>query len=229
MPFMFYDWTILLILPGLLLSMWAQARVRGAYNKYEKVASREGLTGAEMARRMLQNEGIHDVAIETVQGTLTDHYNPNTLTLGLSQGVANSTSIAALGIAAHETGHVLQHRDGYSPLMVRTAAVPVANVGSNLSWVLVLVGLIFSFGPLITAGIILFSVAVFFTLITLPVEFNASKRAMAALESGGYLSADELPGAKKVLDAAALTYVAAALTAVLQLVRLLALSGRRRR
>ena len=168
------------------------------------------------------------MAIETVAGNLSDHYDPSTRTLRLSQGVANSTSLASLGVAAHETGHALQHRDSYAPLVLRTAVVPTVNIGSNLSWPLVLLGMLFSWQPLIDIGILLFSLTVIFTLITLPVEFNASKRAMTALEAGGYMTQAELPGAKSVLSAAAMTYVAAALTAVLQLLRLLALTGRRR-
>jgi len=229
MPFFYFDPTIFLVLPGLLLAMWAQARVKGSFAKYSRVGSRGGLTGQEVARRMLQSEGIYDVAVEVVGGDLTDHYDPRSRVLRLSQGVANSSSLAAVGVAAHETGHALQHRDGYAPLALRSAAVPAANIGSNLSWPLFLVGLIFSWEPLIYAGIALFSLAVLFSLITLPVEFNASGRAVAALESGGYLSGDELTGARKVLSAAALTYVAAALTAILQLVRLLLLSNSRRR
>ena len=224
----YYDWTILILIPGILVTLWAQARVKSAYAKYSARRAVCGMTGAEVAERMLHGEGIYDVAVEVVGGRLTDHYDPSTRTLRLSKDVAHSSSLAALGVAAHETGHALQHRDAYAPLVLRTAAVPAVNIGSNLSWPLVMLGLVFSWGPLIDIGILLFSLTVLFTLITLPVEFNASRRAMAALEGGAFLTQEELPGAKSVLSAAAMTYVAAALTAILQLVRLLALTGRRR-
>ena len=207
--YLFYDWTTIFLIPGILLTLWAQMRVNSAYNRYSRVHARCGMTGAQVAQQLLYNAGIYDVSIEVVAGKLTDHYDPSSRKLRLSQGVANSTSLAALGVAAHETGHALQHRDSYGPLVLRTAVVPTANIGSNLSW------------PL-------FSLTVLFTLITLPVEFNASRRAVAALQTGGFLTQDELPGAKKVLNAAATTYVAAALNAVLQLLRLLAIGGRRR-
>jgi len=224
----FYDWTMILLIPGILVSLWAQSRVKSTYSKFSRYASSCGLNGAQVARDLLHREGIYDVRIETVSGELTDHYDPSPRTLRLSAGVAQSTSLAALGVAAHETGHALQHRDSYGPLVLRSAAVPAANIGSRLSWPLVVAGMIFSWQPLVTAGIVLFSLAVLFTLITLPVEFNASKRAMAALEAGGYMRGEELGGAKSVLNAAAMTYVAAALTAVLQLLRLLVLTGRSR-
>ena len=226
---MFYmDPTYAILIPGLLVSLWAQCRVDSVTRKYARVSARCGLTGAELAQRLLHEEGIDDVTVERIGGNLTDHYDPSTRTLRLSQGVADSTSLTALGVAAHETGHALQHRDAYKPLVLRTAVVPTVNIGSNLSWPLFLIGLIFNWQPLITLGIVFFLLTVLFTLITLPVEFNASKRAMTALSSGGYLYADELDGAGRVLKAAAMTYVAAALTAVLQLLRLLALSNRRR-
>lgn len=225
----FYDWTMMILIPGILLSLWAQSRVKSAFSKYSRVAARCGMTGAQVAEHMLHSEGIYDVRIELTSGHLSDHYDPSSRTLRLSPGVANSTSLAALGVAAHETGHALQHRDSYAPLVLRTAVVPTVNIGSNLSWPLVLVGMIFSWSPLINIGILLFSLTVLFTLITLPVEFNASSRAVAALGNGGYLTADEVPGTKSVLNAAAMTYVAAALNAILQLLRLLVLTGGRRR
>ena len=227
--FFYYDWTMLILIPGILLSLWAQSRVKSAYSKYSRVHASCRMTGAEVAEHMLHSEGVYDVNIEVVGGNLTDHYDPSTRTLRLSQGVAHSTSLASLGVAAHETGHALQHRDAYAPLVLRSAAVPAVNIGSNLSWPLVLAGMIFSWEPLINIGILLFSLTVLFTLITLPVEFNASSRAMKALADGGYLTQSELPGAKSVLSAAAMTYVAAALSAVLQLLRLLVLTGRTRR
>lgn len=227
--FFYYDWTMLILIPGILISLWASSRVKSTYAKYSRVHASCRMTGAEVAEHMLHSEGIYDVNIEVVGGNLSDHYDPSSRTLRLSQGVANSTSLAALGVAAHETGHALQHRDAYAPLVLRTAAVPTVNIGSNLSWPLVVAGMIFSWEPLINIGILLFSLTVLFTLITLPVEFNASSRAVAALSNGGYLTQTELPGAKSVLSAAAMTYVAAALNAILQLLRLLVLTGRHRR
>ena len=218
-PF-FYDWTYALLIPALVLSMWAQFRVSSTFSRYSKVRASSGLTATQMAEQLLHAEGVYDVAVERVAGSLTDHYDPRNMVLRLSDSTANANSVAALGVAAHEVGHVLQHRDGYAPLMLRTAAVPLVNIGSNLSWPLFLFGLIFSWDPLVYVGI---------ALITLPVEFNASKRAMAALESGGYLQGEELRGAKKVLSAAAMTYVASAFMAIMQLLRLLAIAGSRRR
>lgn len=227
-PF-FYDWTYLLLIPALLLSLWAQFRVSSTFNRFSKVRASSGMTATQMAEQLLHAEGVYDVSVERTRGNLTDHYDPKNMVLRLSDSTANSTSVAALGVAAHEAGHVLQHRDGYAPLMLRTAAVPVVNIGSNLSWPLFLVGLIFSWEPLLYAGIALFALAVLFALITLPVEFNASKRALAALEANGYLQpGEEMRGAKKVLSAAAMTYVASAFMAIMQLLRLLAIAGARR-
>ena len=227
-PF-FYDWTYILLIPALILSMWAQFRVSSTFNRFSKVRASSGMTATQMAEQLLHAEGVYDVSVERTRGNLTDHYDPRNMVLRLSDSTANSTSVAALGVAAHEAGHVLQHRDGYAPLMLRTAAVPVVNIGSNLSWPLFLVGLIFSWEPLLYAGIALFALAVLFALITLPVEFNASKRALAALETNGYLQpGEEMRGAKKVLSAAAMTYVASAFMAIMQLLRLLAIAGVRR-
>lgn len=227
-PF-FYDWTYLLLIPALLLSLWAQFRVSSTFNRFSRVRASSGMTATQMAEQLLHAEGVYDVSVERTRGNLTDHYDPKNMVLRLSDSTANSTSVAALGVAAHEAGHVLQHRDGYAPLMLRTAAVPVVNIGSNLSWPLFLVGLIFSWEPLLYAGIALFALAVLFALITLPVEFNASKRALAALETNGYLQpGEEMRGAKKVLSAAAMTYVASAFMAIMQLLRLLAIAGSRR-
>lgn len=227
-PF-FYDWTYLLLIPALLLSLWAQFRVSSTFNRFSKVRASSGMTATQMAEQLLHAEGVYDVSVERTRGNLTDHYDPKNMVLRLSDSTANSTSVAALGVAAHEAGHVLQHRDGYAPLMLRTAAVPVVNIGSNLSWPLFLVGLIFSWEPLLYAGIALFALAVLFALITLPVEFNASKRALAALEANGYLQpGEEMRGARKVLSAAAMTYVASAFMAIMQLLRLLAIAGARR-
>lgn len=228
MVYPYLDWTMLIVLPGLLLAMLAQFKVNGAFRKYAQMRSRSGLTGAEVARRMLDQAGLGSVRVELVRGRLTDHYDPREQVLRLSDEVYASGSIAALGVAAHECGHALQHGEGYAPLGMRSAIVPIVGIGSNLSWPLFLLGLVFSWDPLILAGIGLFALTVVFTLVTLPVEFNASSRALAALEGGGYLNGEELLGARKVLNAAALTYVASALSAILQLVRLLVLSGNRR-
>lgn len=227
-PF-FYDWTYILLIPALILSMWAQFRVSSTFSRFSKVRASSGMTATQMAEQLLHAEGVYDVSVERTRGNLTDHYDPKNMVLRLSDSTANSTSVAALGVAAHEAGHVLQHRDGYAPLMLRTAAVPVVNIGSNLSWPLFVVGLIFSWEPLLYAGIALFALAVLFALITLPVEFNASKRALAALEANGYLQpGEEMRGARKVLSAAAMTYVASAFMAIMQLLRLLAIAGARR-
>lgn len=227
-PF-FYDWTYILLIPALILSMWAQFRVSSTFNRFSKVRASSGMTATQMAEQLLHAEGVYDVSVERTRGNLTDHYDPKNMVLRLSDSTANSTSVAALGVAAHEAGHVLQHRDGYAPLMLRTAAVPVVNIGSNLSWPLFLVGIIVSWEPLVYAGIALFALAVLFAIITLPVEFNASKRALAALEANGYLQpGEEMRGAKKVLSAAAMTYVASAFMAIMQLLRLLAIAGVRR-
>ena len=222
-PF-FYDWTYILLIPALILSMWAQFRVSSTFSRFSKVRASSGMTATQMAEQLLHAEGVYDVSVERTRGNLTDHYDPKNMVLRLSDSTANSTSVAA-----HEAGHVLQHRDGYAPLMLRTAAVPVVNIGSNLSWPLFLVGLIVSWEPLVYAGIALFALAVLFALITLPVEFNASKRALAALETNGYLQpGEEMRGARKVLSAAAMTYVASAFMAIMQLLRLLAIAGVRR-
>lgn len=225
---LYMDPTYAILIPGVLVSFWAQCRVESVTRRYSAIPARCGLTGAELAARMLRDEGVDDVTIERVSGRLTDHYDPSSRTLRLSRTVADSTSLTALGVAAHETGHALQHRDAYRPLVLRTAVVPTVNIGSNLSWPLFLLGLVFNWQPLVTLGIVFFMLTVLFTLITLPVEFNASRRAMTALSAEGYLQPDELNGAGKVLKAAAMTYVAAALTAILQLLRLLAISDRRR-
>ncbi|MDR0999275.1 MAG: zinc metallopeptidase [Clostridiales bacterium] len=226
----FYDWTIILLIPAIILGIYAQARVSGAYKKYSEVTNRRGLTGADIARAILAAENIRDVQVTSIAGQLTDHYDPRTKTLALSSGVINSRSLAAAGIAAHETGHAIQHAHGYAPMGLRSALVPAANFGSRLAMPLILGGFLLSymageFGvTLIYIGIALYAVAVLFTLVTLPVEFNASNRAMRLLATTGVLEPDELVPAKKVLDAAALTYVAAALSAVLTLLRFIIMS-----
>ena len=218
-----------LVILAFIFSMYAQAQVSGTYKKYSRVANRRGYTGAQVATLMLQNSGIYDVRVERVAGHLTDHYDPRTKTLRLSQSVYDSTSVAALGVAAHETGHAIQHDVGYGPLALRSMLVPLANFGSRLAIPLILIGFFFSGGgsTLVTIGILFFSLSVLFTLITLPVEFNASHRAIDLLVADGFLASDEIGGAKKVLSAAAMTYVAAAFAAVAQLLRLMAIFGRR--
>lgn len=217
---------ILLLAPALFLALYAQWKVKSAFSKMSQVRSSSGLTGAQVAESLLRRNNINDVTVEEVEGHLTDHYDPIHKKLRLSSGVYGSNSLAALGIAAHETGHAIQHKTAYSPLVLRQSLYPISNFGSMLAMPLFIIGLIMQFKFLIDLGIILFAAAVFFTLVTLPVEFNASRRALAQLSSGGYLQASEIDGAKKVLDAAALTYVAAAAMAVLQLIRLLLIRER---
>lgn len=230
---MYYGWyfdpTMLLILPALLLAMWAQFRVQSTFRKYSDVPSAQGWTAAEMAADLLARNGLGSVRVERVRGSLTDHYDPRTNTLRLSDTVYGSTSLAALGVAAHECGHAMQEAEGYKPLRIREKIVPVAQIGSWAAMPLFVLGLVMSWEPLLTAGIIVFSLVVAFYLVTLPVEFDASGRALEQLEGGGYLSSAETDDAGRVLRAAALTYVAAALQAVLQLLRLLVLAGGNRR
>ena len=226
----YFDPTYILIIIAAIISLIAQWRVNSAFSKYSRVASMSGMTGAQAARMILQSNGINDVSVQRISGKLTDHYNPSTKVLNLSESVYGSTSVAAIGVAAHECGHAIQHARGYFPLSLRTALVPVANIGSQLSWVFIIVGAILSFNQtLITIGIIMFSAAVLFQIVTLPVEFNASARALEQLESNGILYRDEVSQTRKVLSAAALTYVAAAATAILQLLRLIILFGGRGR
>ena len=219
----------ILVLIAFLFSMVAQAKVSSTFNKYSRVRNRAGFTGAQVAAQMLQNAGIYDVSVQRVAGNLTDHYDPRTKTLRLSQSVYDSMSVAALGVAAHETGHAIQHDVGYAPLALRSWLVPLANFGSRLAIPLIIIGFLFSGGgsTLVTLGILFFSLSVAFTIITLPVEFNASHRAIDRLVDDGFLTSDEIGGAKKVLSAAAMTYVAAAFAAVAQLLRLVAIFGRR--
>lgn len=224
-----FDWTYLLLVIGMLLSLAASGRVKNTFARYKRVRSDSGLTGAMAAQRILNAAGIYDVEVVHINGSLTDHYDPRTKRLALSDEVFGSDSLAAVSVAAHECGHAIQHDTGYAPLEFRSAIVPIANIGANISWPLFAAGLIFSVQPLLTAGIVLFSLAVLFQLVTLPVEINASSRAMKNLESLGILGQNETQGAKKVLSAAALTYVAALASSILQLLRLLILAGGRRR
>lgn len=216
----------MLIIISALISLFAQFLVNSRFSKYSRVRSRSGMTGAQAAERILQSQGIYDVAIQRVSGKLTDHYDPRNKTLNLSDAVYASTSVAAVGVAAHECGHAIQHARGYAPLSFRSALVPVANIGSQLSWLFIILGIFFGGShTLIMIGILMFSAAVLFQLVTLPVEFNASGRALKLLSETGILQKDEVSDTRKVLSAAALTYVAAAATAVLQLLRLLRLFG----
>lgn len=222
----YYDPTYMLIVISALISLFAQFLINSRFSKYSRVRSRSGMTGAQAAERILQSQGIYDVAIQRVSGKLTDHYDPRNKTLNLSDAVYASTSVAAVGVAAHECGHAIQHARGYAPLSFRSALVPVANIGSQLSWLFIILGIFFGGShTLIMIGILMFSAAVLFQLVTLPVEFNASRRALKLLSETGILQKDEVSDTRKVLSAAALTYVAAAATAVLQLLRLLRLFG----
>ena len=226
---MFYwDWTMIFVIPGLLLGLWAQMRVSSAFKKYSAVHAHNGMSAEEVARSMLNRSGCGEVSVRTVSGNLTDHYDPRNNTLRLSDGVYGSTSVAAIGVAAHECGHAIQQHEGYAPLKLRSALVPVVNLGSNLYFPIFLLGLVFSWEPLLYVGIACFALTLVFALVTLPVEFNASGRALSVLEEQGYLSRDEMDGARAVLNAAALTYVAAAISSLLQLVRLLIIARDRR-
>ena len=238
MPYYYYgfDWTYLVIvLPCILLSMWASSSVNSTFNKYSKIHSSRNLTGAEAAQRVLSANGVRGVRIERVSGNLTDHFDPKTNVIRLSDSVYGSTSVAAIGVAAHEAGHAVQYAQNYGPIKVRAAIIPITNIGSKLAMPLILAGILFSFlgtlsNTLVYLGIAAFSLSLVFQLVTLPVEFNASRRAMESIENSGLLSRDEQQGAKKTLKAAAMTYVAATAVALAQVARLLILfSGRSRR
>lgn len=221
----FWDISMIILIPGLLLAMYAQAKVSSTYNRYKKVTSHSGYTGAQFARKMLNDNGLYDVTITQVNGRLSDHYDPRANQVRLSAEVYNGTSIASLGIAAHEVGHAVQHATNYFPLTVRNLVVPVTNFSSSIYMLFIFIGIIMNSFSMIQFGIMLFAVIVIFQVITLPVEFNASRRAIATLGGDGVLDAEELSGAKRVLGAAAMTYVAAMVTAVLQLLQLLMVFG----
>ncbi|MBZ9635865.1 zinc metallopeptidase [Clostridium sp. FP1] len=220
----FYDSTMIILLPAIIISALAQFKIKASFSKYSKVNSANGYTGAQVARMLLDDGGIFDIPVEIVGGKLTDHYDPSKRVMRLSQEVYNGTSVAAIGVAAHETGHAIQDKENYAPLKIRNAIVPVVNFSSNASWLLFLMGIILSVPSLVNIGIILFSGVVVFQLITLPVEFNASSRALTILESRSILYGDEIKGAKSVLSAAAMTYVSAAIMAISQLIRLVLIS-----
>ncbi|HHY46447.1 MAG TPA: zinc metallopeptidase [Firmicutes bacterium] len=226
-----WDPTYIVIFPALAFAMWAQAKVQGTFARFARVGSRRGMRGADVAREILDSYGLADVRIEQIPQHLGDHYDPRARVLRLSPQVYGSSSLAALGVAAHESGHAVQHATGYMPLAIRTSLVPVANLGSSLAFPLFFIGFIFAqsgLSWLMTLGIWIFVGVVAFSIVTLPVEYNASRRALAALDTGGYLTGEELVHAREVLNAAALTYVAAVAVAVTQLLRLLILRGSRR-
>ena len=231
MGYYYWDPTYILVVIGAVICMIASARVKGTFNKYSQLRSMSGMNGAQAAQRVLQAAGIYDVQVRHVSGSLTDHYDPRTKTVNLSDPVYNATSVAALGVAAHECGHAIQHAKSYAPLSIRSALVPIANFGSMLAWPVILIGLLFntrSSGLIIDIGILLFSAAVLFQLVTLPVEVDASRRALVMLRTQGILADDELRYTRRVLKSAALTYVASAAAAILQLLRIiLIINGRR--
>jgi Zn-dependent membrane protease YugP len=224
----FWDPTYFIVIPAALLALYAQMRVQSAYARYSQVPISNGMTGAQVAGEILRRHGLSAVSIEQIDGTLSDHYDPRTRVLRLSSGVYDGASIAAVGVAAHETGHALQHAEHYGPLALRSAMVPTSQFGSWLAWPIFILGFFFHSGAFMQLGILIFSAAVAFTVVTLPVEFNASGRAMRVLASEGFVTPEELAGVRAVLNAAALTYVAAAAMAVLQLLRMLLLANMRR-
>lgn len=235
MPFYYYfDWTVVLLIPAMILSLWAQSNVTGTFRKYSRVGNRFGYTGADVARKILDMNGLYQVRIERVSGNLSDHFDPKINVVRLSDSTFQSRSVGAIGVAAHEVGHAIQYAEGYTPIRVRNRIVPVVNVCNTLSMPILLLGLLFAgaggiFPSLIDVGILLFSATVFFQLITLPVEFNASRRALATLRDRNILDHSEIKGATAVLRAAALTYVAAAVSSIMSLLRLILLFGGRGR
>lgn len=227
-PF-YFDTSWIILLPAIILSLWAQAKVTSTFRKYSNVHNRFGYTGADAARKILDMNGLYSVKIEHIAGDLTDHFDPKTNVVRLSDATYNSTSVGAIGVAAHEVGHAIQHATGYSPIRLRNAIVPAVNICNMMSMPILIFGLILSATSLVEIGIVLFSATVLFQLITLPVEFNASRRALATLEGQNMLSPDEIGGASKVLNAAAMTYVAAAVSSILSLLRLILVFGGNRR
>ena len=224
-----FDWTYILVMIGALLCIFASSHVTSTYNRYARTRSACGMSGAQVAQEILRRNGVSDVTVQHVAGNLTDHYNPATQTVNLSDSVYGSTSVAAVAVAAHECGHVMQHETGYVPLSIRTALVPIASFGSNAGIWIVMLGFLMGLSDkIVTLGILLFSLGVLFQVVTLPVEFNASRRALSMLDSYGILSSDEVGKSREVLTAAALTYVASAASSVLSLLRLIFLNNRRR-
>ena len=227
MTYFYYDWTRILVIPGLLLGLYAQFKVKSTFDRYSRIRTKSGLTAEQAARALLSRGGSANVTISRVNGSLTDHYDPRSKTLRLSDSVYGSDSVAAVGVAAHECGHALQEHDGYGLLKLRTALVPVVNIGSSLYLPIFMAGLLFSWEPLQMVGILCFGLTLLFSLVTLPVEINASKRALGMLD--GVLEAEELRGARAVLSAAALTYLASVISSALQLLRLILISRSRSR
>lgn len=228
MPFFYYDsYYLTLVIPALIIAMFAQFKVQSTFKKYAEVVSRRQKTAAEITRQILDENGLFQIGIERVSGHLSDHYDPKANVIRLSDSVFDSTSVASIGVAAHEAGHAVQHATGYMPIRLRNAVLPVANLGSRLAVPIILIGIIMSLAPLVSVGILLFSALVLFQLVTLPVEFNASRRAIATLDERQMLDDEELKAAKKVLSAAAMTYVASALVSAMQLLRLILINRRR--
>ncbi len=231
MPFGYYfDSTIIILIPAMIFAMYAQFKVNSTFSKYSKYSNARGVTAAQVARRILDSNGLTDIRVERVSGKLTDNFNPSARTVFLSDSTYSSTSVAAIGVAAHECGHAVQHATGYLPIKIRSAIVPITNIGSSLSWIIILIGLLFSAFNLAMIGVMLFSLTAVFQAVTLPVEFNASARALETLERDYILNEDELPMAKKVLSAAAMTYVAALVSSIASVLRLfLIVTNRTRR
>ncbi|MDD5018177.1 MAG: zinc metallopeptidase [Eubacteriales bacterium] len=228
LSYLYLDWTMLLIIPGIIVAIWAQSKVRKAYNTYSKMSVMSGVSGSEVAGRILRSNGIRDVQVMATKGVLSDNYNPRKKTLNLSEANYSGRSIAAVAVAAHESGHALQHDEGYAALQIRSLIAPVVSAASYLLWPILILGILAGFAQQAIDIVVYIFLAIFvFQLITLPVEYNASRRALAALESENVLSDDEIYGAKKMLGAAALTYVAATLVALLNVIRFMALSRRR--
>lgn len=225
MPFYYFDPTYILVIIGAIICMAASANVNSTYRKYNRVGTSRRMAAKDVAQEILQNAGIYDVRIEHISGELTDHFDPRANVVRLSDSVYNSTSVAAIGVAAHECGHVIQHHEGYMPIKLRSAIVPIVNLGSKLSFPVILLGLFLGMTGMLKFGIWLFALTLLFQLVTLPVEFNASGRALKILENRGLLYGDEVKGARKVLTAAALTYITAAVSTILQLLRLIILFG----
>ena len=229
MPFFYFDtYYLFLVIPAVLIALWAQVNVSSTFRKYNNVRNVKGVTADEAARHILDDNGLYNVQIERVSGNLSDHYDPRSNVVRLSDSTYGNSSVGAIGVAAHEVGHAIQHATGYLPIKIRQAIIPVTQIGSSIAIPLAILGIIMSWNVLVTIGILLFSTVVLFQLVTLPVEFNASSRAMKTLETQSILEGGELVGAKRVLRAAALTYVAALIVAIANLVRLIALSNRRR-
>jgi Zn-dependent membrane protease YugP len=229
LPYFYFDsYYLFLVVPALLIAMWAQFNVQSAFHKYNRISNSRGLTADQAARQILDDNGLYQVSIERVPGKLSDHYDPKANVIRLSDSTYGSMSVGAIGVAAHEAGHAVQYATGYFPIKIRSVLIPITQIGSSIAIPLAIFGIVFSFYPLVTIGILLFCAVVLFQLITLPVEFNASRRALKTLDESHMLEGEELTGAKRVLRAAALTYVAGLLVAVANLVRLIALSNRRR-